>query len=107
MQEVDVKVKDVEFFAPCPHLIQHGKMRRQIGFQRGRIQTERSLSHGCKTCVGPAIAAGEKRYVVAQLDQSIHQMRDDSLRPAIKQRRDRFAKRSNLRDLQGNESFCR
>ena len=89
------------------HLGDLGHVRRQVGFQRGRVQPDRLVADHHQPGLGAGLGAGEQGDLVAQLYQGVGQMRRHPLGAAIEPRRDGFIERGNLGDTHDGFSFSR
>ena len=84
--------------ASAMDLVQHRHVRREIGLEIAGIEPDGLIAAGHQLGLGPRFGAGEQGHLVAEVDERIRQVRDDSLRAAIKSRRHRLVQRRNLSD---------
>ncbi len=99
VDHVGVEVDDVEVVRAPAHLVQHGHVRGEVRLQRGRIQPDGLIAHGHQLGLGFRVGAGEQGDLVAELDQGVAQVSDDTLGAAVELGGDRLVQRRHLRDL--------
>jgi hypothetical protein len=66
VQQVDVKMKDVELGAPRANPIQHRKVRGHLRLQRSWIETKGAIARRHQMPARAAVPAGEQGHVVAE-----------------------------------------
>ena len=81
------------------------QVRREVGFEWRLIEPERLLANGLQMRLRSRVAACEEGDVVSEIDQGVTQVCNDPLRSAVKLRRHRFIKRSNLCDFHARTSM--
>ena len=98
MQDVDVKMQNVELVRDRAHLIEHHDM---VGDRilDARIQTQGGLAERLEPGRRAGVAAGEQSHVVALPDQLLRQVGDDPFRAPIEPRRAALEERSDLGNL--------
>ena len=98
MDEINVEMQEIEFAPAQMKLVQHGEMRRHIGFQRRRIEPDGLIAHRhqCRPCL--RLRAREQRHVVPKLHQRVGQVRHDPFGAAVEPGRDRLIQRRDLSD---------
>ena len=101
MNQVDMKMENIELVSPSPYFVQHGEMRGDVRFKRGGVEPDRPLPHGDEPPRGSGLAAGEKRDVVAKLHKRVRQVGNDPFGPTVEGGWHGFGQRRNLGDLQG------
>ena len=100
VQNVDVKVKDVEFVRHLAHRIQHHDVMRRRVLDAG-IEPQGGVAERKKAGGRGRIAAGEQRHVVAEPHQFLGQIGDDPLGAPVLARRNTLHQRGDLGDFHG------
>ena len=100
MQHVDVEVDDVELVPPPMQIAQHRQMRRQIGFESARVETNRLVAADHELCLGARFATREQGHVEPEIDQRVGQVSDDPLGTTIKSGRHGLVQGCHLRNPQ-------
>ena len=98
MKLVDVEVKNVKFLGVFPHAVEHQHVIRNR-VTNIVVETQRHGYARHQMGAGNGVPAGEQRHFVAQSDQLIGEIRDDSLASAIKPRRHALHERRDLRNF--------
>src|SRR5262249_12283279 len=98
MKLIDVEVQNVEFFGVLPHAVEHQHVIRNWVTNIG-VQPQRHRYARHQMGAGNGVSAGEKRHLVAQADQLISEIGDDSLAATIKPWRHALHERRDLRDF--------
>ena len=104
MDHVGVEMDQVEFRDMVPHRRQQGHVGGQIGLQRTRVQPDRLVPHRDQSRPRPGVGAGEQGHLMAEVDQGIGQMRDDTLGAAVKSGRNRLIQRGDLGNFHDRDS---
>ena len=98
MEEIDVKMKNVELLRALAHLIDHQhKVRNAVA--HGSIEAQRTSTTGSQLGGGDGVPASKERHIVAKPYEFFGQVGDDPLSPAIETRRNALDERSDLGDL--------
>jgi len=98
VQEVDVKVEDVEVVRAPPHFVHHRQMCRQFGFEGMWIEPKCLISHWNERCPRPRLRTCEQDDIMAEARQRVSQMRDNPLGAPVKAGRHRLMERGDLRN---------
>ena len=89
MENVNVKVQDVELRGHAADFVEHNEMIRN-GISHGRVETESAFAADLKSSGGDRVAAGEEGHIMALPDQFLGKIGDDSLGSPIQLRRAAF-----------------
>ena len=96
MQDVGVKVNDVELVPALAHVLKHREVRGRLRLDRIGIEAQRRIAPRDEPGVRRRVRAREQRDVVPELDQRVREIRDDALRAAVALRGHRFRERRDL-----------
>jgi hypothetical protein len=98
VEEIDVKMKNVELLGALAHLINHQhEVRNDVA--HGRIEAQRTRTTGSQLSAGDRVRACKERDIVAKPDEFFSQVGNDPLSAAIETRRNALDERSHLGDL--------
>ena len=98
MEEIDVKMENVELLRVLAYLIDHQhEVRNAVA--HGRIEAERASTTGNQLGAGDRIPARKERHIVAKPDKFFGQIGNDPLSAAIETRRNTLNERSDLCDF--------
>ena len=67
VEDVDVKVQDVELVGQGPNPVEHDHVIRNMILDR-RIQSQRDFAAGLQVSGGARVPAGEQRYIMPLSD---------------------------------------
>src|SRR4029453_8102468 len=98
VQDVRVEMQDIEFVRPRPHITQHDEVGAEIAFEWRLIESDRLGTTRHELGRGHRIAGRKKRHVVAERDERIGEIGNDTLCSAVETRRDRLEQWRHLRD---------
>ena len=98
MENVNVKVQDVELRGHAADFVEHNEMIRN-GISHGRVETQSPFAANVKSSGGDRVAAGEQGHVMALPNQFLGQVGNDSLSSPIQLGRTAFHQRRYLSDL--------
>ena len=87
VDQVDVKVNNVELIGTPSHHVNHGEVAGQVRIQMPAVQAQRPGTSRDQPGLGLCFAGGEQRDLVALIDRSISEMGHHPLRAAIQFRR--------------------
>ena len=99
MDQVDVKMQNIECMPAQMKLMQHGQVSGQVRFQRARIEPDGLIAYRDQPRPCVCLRAREQRDLVPELDESVGQVRDDAFSAAIQARRHRLIQGRDLSDL--------
>ena len=98
VEQIDVKMKNVELLRALAHLINHQhEVRNDVA--HGRIKAQRTSATGSQLGAGDGVPARKERHIVAKPDKFFGQVGNDPLSAAIETRRNALNERSDLCDL--------
>src|ERR1700729_2653165 len=98
VEEIDVKMKNVELLRALAHLINHQReVRNDIA--HGRIEAQRARTTGSQLSAGDRVRACKECHIVAKPDEFFGQVGNDPLSAAIETRRNALNERSDLCDF--------
>jgi hypothetical protein len=104
VEEIDVKMKNVELLRALAHLINHQReMRNDIA--HGRIEAQRARTTGSQLSASDRVRARKERHIVAKPDKFFGQVGNDPLSAAIETRRNALNERSDLCDFHNDLCF--
>ena len=104
MEEIDVKMKNVELLRALAHLINHQhEVRNDVA--HGRIEAQRARTTGSQLGAGDKVRACKERHIVAKPDEFFGQVGNDPLSAAIETRRNALNERSDLCDFHDDLYF--
>ena len=83
VDEVDVEMQEIELVPAQMKLVQHGKVSRQVRFQRRRVEPNSLVAHRNQSRPRMGLRTREQRDLVPKLDESVGQMRHDPLGAAV------------------------
>ena len=89
MQEIRMKLDDVEFFRAPRDTVQHHEVMRER-ILASRIETQCAIAGGSQCRLRLRVAAGEQSDLMTLAYQLFGQIRDNPLGPAVKLRRTAF-----------------
>jgi hypothetical protein len=99
VEEIDVKMENVEVLRVLAYLIDHQhEMRNAVA--HGRIEAERASTTRSQLCAGDRIPTCKQRHLVAEPDKFLGQIGSDPLGAAVETRRNALNERSDLCDFQ-------
>jgi hypothetical protein len=90
VHEIDMEVHDVELVGTQTHLVEHREMRGNLRFELRGVKTDRAIASHDEPGAGARIAARKERHVVAEIDERIGEVCNNSLGAAVESRRYRF-----------------
>ena len=98
MEEINVKMKNVELLRALAHLIDHQhKVRNAVA--HGSIEAQRTITTGSQLGGGDRVPASKERHIVTKPHEFFGQIGDDPLSASIETRRNALDERSDLGDL--------
>ena len=104
MEQIDVKMKNVEFLCALAHLINHQhEVRNDVA--HGRIKAKRASTTGSQLGAGDGVPACKERHIVAKPDEFFGQIGNDPLSAAIETRRNALNERGDLCDFHDDLDF--
>ena len=106
MEQIDVKMNDVEFLCPFAHPVNHQhEVRNDVA--NGRIKAKRASAAGGQLSAGDGVAACKESHVVAKPDKLFRQVGSDPLSATIETRRNALNEGGDLRDFHDDLDFPR
>src|ERR1700693_2514128 len=95
MEQIDVKMENVEFLRVLANLIDHQhEVRNAVA--HGRIKAERASATRNQLGAGDRVPTCKDRHVVAEPDKFLSQIGSDPLGAAVETRRNALDERSDL-----------